>query len=380
MQRLRTFIALSIFLPSFCSATMAVPMASRPFRDVDMRASFFDAVAYLKNNGMITGYSDGTFRPYASVNRAEFLRILMGKNIVSQEERDRCMAGVTGKNLDLYHDVDRDAWYAPFFCIGIVKGILRGGNSDGLFHPDRTITFAEAATMIHRLYVGDTCFEDERTWYSCAVEWMGEHDAIPIAITSLDAPILRGDMAEMIYRIRAGIDGKPSKILEDFLEKKAVSKNFSPFIDLGTARVGDLVGGMIVRSINIRYEDDQHRKYGIVKFDGEVTVTGRYKVQPHVEGPAPSDTVCFDHFDRATHAVLPKVRGILHLGYFCLSIESIPLAKKHFPWPSEGTATIVIDQYSIPYIEAEAWQTARLVRVIDVNNAQIVRNNESEGR
>ena len=48
-----------------------------PFPDVQVGHKNFDAIKTLKNWGVLGGYPDGTFKPYNSINRAELLKVLM---------------------------------------------------------------------------------------------------------------------------------------------------------------------------------------------------------------------------------------------------------------------------------------------------------------
>lgn len=46
--------------------------ATSPFRDVRRDRNFFDAITWAAENGVTSGYVNGTFRPYQMVNRQEF--------------------------------------------------------------------------------------------------------------------------------------------------------------------------------------------------------------------------------------------------------------------------------------------------------------------
>ncbi len=47
------------------------------FSDVDSDYEYYDAVEYVEVYGIVEGYDDGTYRPENSINRAEFTKILM---------------------------------------------------------------------------------------------------------------------------------------------------------------------------------------------------------------------------------------------------------------------------------------------------------------
>ena len=65
-----TFLALT-FLPSFAYATEA------PFTDVTPTSWAYVQVNYLKEQGLLQGYSDGSFHPNSPISRAEALSMIM---------------------------------------------------------------------------------------------------------------------------------------------------------------------------------------------------------------------------------------------------------------------------------------------------------------
>lgn len=55
---------------------MAVPAFAADFSDVPANYAFTDAIQYCTGKGILSGYSDGTFRPVESVTRAQFCVML----------------------------------------------------------------------------------------------------------------------------------------------------------------------------------------------------------------------------------------------------------------------------------------------------------------
>ncbi len=97
-----------------------------------------DYVEQLVDRGVVSGYSDGTFRPDASVSRAEFLKMVLGA-------LDYEIAVSVNENP--FTDVESTAWYAPYIAAAKEAGITTGYN-DGTFKPDRPIQRAEALKML----------------------------------------------------------------------------------------------------------------------------------------------------------------------------------------------------------------------------------------
>ncbi len=64
------------------------------FIDVDEDNLHYDAINYLENENVIHGYDDGTFKPYNAINRAEFTKILIGHLFPDFEESANCFSDV----------------------------------------------------------------------------------------------------------------------------------------------------------------------------------------------------------------------------------------------------------------------------------------------
>ena len=57
----------------------------------------------------------------------------------------------------------------------------------------------------------------EGGWYAPYVHYLANRAAIPLTISSLDQMITRGQMAEIIFRLRTGNMDKPSRTAEVLL-------------------------------------------------------------------------------------------------------------------------------------------------------------------
>lgn len=97
------------------------------------------------DEGIVDGYDDGTFRPDDSINRAEALKILM--LAAAPEPLSDPFFQVPD-----FPDVEPDQWFAPYVQLAAEYGIVEGYD-DGLFHPERPITRAEAGKIMLLLMV-----------------------------------------------------------------------------------------------------------------------------------------------------------------------------------------------------------------------------------
>lgn len=108
------------------------------YSDVAAGAWYNNAVSTLSNMGIINGYEDGTFKPNASITRAEFTAIAT-RFFDYEAEYDGA-----------FNDVSARAWYADYVQAAVDMGLV-DGYPDGGFHPNSNITRAEAVTIVNRV-------------------------------------------------------------------------------------------------------------------------------------------------------------------------------------------------------------------------------------
>lgn len=197
LRTLSTSVLVSVLL---LSPLTPVASAAASFSDVPSTHPNAEAIVYVKAEGIVDGYADGTFRPNQTINRAEFTKIILE----ATQERASCAAA-----SKTFSDVQSDAWFSAYVCRGKELGVI-GGYPDGTFRPGSTINFAEAAKIVaqaHRYSVT----ADAAVWYRGSVEALGERKAIPVSIDSFEKKLTRSEMAEMIWRLKAEVTNKPSK-------------------------------------------------------------------------------------------------------------------------------------------------------------------------
>jgi len=164
----------------------------------------------------VSGYADGSFKPNDTINRAEFTKIVVGV-LATDKELNDCMAHYASQNsymANVFTDVtfamvggNEPVWYFNYVCVAKLRGFI-GGYADGSFKPTQKITFAEAAKII-TVALGDS--ENASTpWYKAYVQQLDSKNAIPTTIKSFNQNITRGEMAEMIWRLRTMKTDQPS--------------------------------------------------------------------------------------------------------------------------------------------------------------------------
>ena len=128
-------LVLQSVVPAF--ATPGAPIANAPLSDIAGHP-YQSAIEYLYAKKIVTGYDDGTYKPNATVNRAELLKILVGGNGYPTPDAT--------KYKNCFPDVKAD-WYAPYVCFAKEKGWV-AGYPDGNFRPAQAINKVEAIKML----------------------------------------------------------------------------------------------------------------------------------------------------------------------------------------------------------------------------------------
>ena len=111
-----------------------------PFRDVDRKAWYGTYLYTAYDEGVVSGYNDGTFRPTQVVNKAEFYKLLfngMGVDVA------------TTVGVAPYSDVGVYEWHAPYISYAKDLGVVDPGLSR--FQPAAGMTRGEVAYAIYKL-------------------------------------------------------------------------------------------------------------------------------------------------------------------------------------------------------------------------------------
>lgn len=115
----------------------------------DMSAEYQKKITKMASIGIVSGYEDGTFRPYANVTRAEFAAMLERSGVLRGEK----VAEVNFTDI-------LDHWAAPSINKVAELGIVTG-KGEGIFSPLDNITPQEILIILDRMEkAGDIAEED----------------------------------------------------------------------------------------------------------------------------------------------------------------------------------------------------------------------------
>lgn len=189
-------LSLALFLPMLTQAST--------FSDVLETHKHYVAVEYLKTSDVIGGYDDGTFKPEKTINRAEVLKIILqgskidvpelqGESAFSDVAKDAWFAkyimkakeiGIVKGNPDgtfaagrsvnkveflkmlliansvdvssyteseeTFLDADKNAWYFPYLNFAQSTGLIRF-NGEAKLEPSKELTRGEVADIMYLL-------------------------------------------------------------------------------------------------------------------------------------------------------------------------------------------------------------------------------------
>ena len=119
------------------------------YSDIDIGHPEYVAIKYMSENGIISGYPDGTFKPDNLINRAEALKIILEANKIIDPAyiKDNSMGGASfAENSLPFTDIYKSLWYYPYIKKGLEEEIING-YSDGTFKPSQTVNRAESFKM-----------------------------------------------------------------------------------------------------------------------------------------------------------------------------------------------------------------------------------------
>ncbi|MSR86905.1 S-layer homology domain-containing protein [Candidatus Peribacteria bacterium] len=133
------FRLLSLALPVIALFSIE-GVSAAVFPDVPKDHFALEAVNYLTEKSVLTGYADGTFRPDQKVNRAEALKIIASAFVPVSDT-------VRLKSKD-FTDVPDDIWYLPSIEWAMSKKVIDGPPKKTAFLPTQAVTKAEFLKML----------------------------------------------------------------------------------------------------------------------------------------------------------------------------------------------------------------------------------------
>ncbi len=238
----------------------ATPTALASFSDVNQNNSNFTAINALEENDIISGYADGTFRPNNTINRVEFLKIVLESSGISLDT-----AQSTG-----FTDVDENSWYAPYLQKAKKEGWI-SGYADNTFKPGNTINQVEALKIMAEVQNWTLTDTPNEAWYQPYVNFAQNKNVLNSS-TPLDAGKLltRSEVANLLYT--SIIQGVANFTLTQTPNTEVETLNFKP-VTAKTLEDSSFLNILLDNNIpNTFYKNE------IYTFNGKVTKSGYKQV------------------------------------------------------------------------------------------------------
>ena len=120
---------------------MIIPNAfAADYNDIEKDSDYGSAVSVLSSLDILNGYSDGSFKPNATITRAEFAAVVV--RALGMGDAAEGFKGATQ-----FNDVPADYWASGYINIASSNGIING-YGDGNFGPDDLVLYEDAIKMV----------------------------------------------------------------------------------------------------------------------------------------------------------------------------------------------------------------------------------------
>lgn len=178
-----------------------IPAEPILFKDVPKDAFYCDAVLWAVEKGITNGTSETEFSPDGGCTRAQVVTFLWRA----------AGSPAPAASAQTFSDVEGNDYYSSAVLWAVEQGITNGTGKDQ-FSPDRTITRAEAVTLLARYANGSGSgtlpFTDvpKDSYYSQSVQWAAEKEITAGTGKNTFSPKLpctRGQIVTFLYRLAA---------------------------------------------------------------------------------------------------------------------------------------------------------------------------------
>jgi LPXTG-site transpeptidase (sortase) family protein len=186
--------ALSLLL---VAVFLVLPLAQAEAFTDTQNTRYNVAFEYLQDRGVVQGYSDGSGKPNAPINRAETLKVLLQarSQYASRVQWFRTHLPIS----PLYKDMSQSDWYAPYLETAYESDLITG-YPDHTFRAGKSVTVEEAVVLMMRVY-GESDSEQGSEWFTNDVKNALQKNLIAKEETLyLGEPMTRGQFFDMVYR------------------------------------------------------------------------------------------------------------------------------------------------------------------------------------
>lgn len=153
-----------------------------------------EAVEVLSSLGILSGYSDGRYRPEEALTRAQFCKLA----VLAEGHGDQISASAY---RSLFSDVPAGHWAAPYINLAYGEGLV-SGYGNGTFGPDDPVTAGQAVTVI--LHLMGYSNEDIGPFWPEDYMAKGAELGLTGGLPASGQALTRGEAALLLYAMLRG--------------------------------------------------------------------------------------------------------------------------------------------------------------------------------
>lgn len=167
-----------------------------------------DIVNLLSELSIMQGDGNGNYRLDDAVSRAEFTKVAVAasksKNTVAE-----------GLKISPFSDVPYTHWSAPYVKAGVSAGLIQG-YLDATFHPDDTVSYEEALTILLRV-LGYTDSDFGVSWPYGQLSMADDLEITKNVDANIGDALTRREVAKLVYNtLNAKMKDSQSKLISVF--------------------------------------------------------------------------------------------------------------------------------------------------------------------
>lgn len=222
-------------LLAFLCFILVSPISANYFLDVSSDVLEYGAIDRLSNEGIINGYSDGSFRGSNKVTRAELAKIFL----VGAKKPIK-----SGNFTTIFYDIASDAWFYDYVHTAAEEGIV-SGYPQGAFMPLEEVNTAEFLKMLvetfdlpkNELY----SYMDVNTndWFSQYAGIAQSKMIFPLRTLNSLEPERSITRYEVVYALDKILNGTDAEVLDIDYEQEVVlpsgEPNYKPIAETTSA-------------------------------------------------------------------------------------------------------------------------------------------------
>lgn len=187
------------------------------YSDVGLTDKYGIAIDFITQEGVVSGYPDGSFKPVELMNRAELSKILANAFF-------SVPGGIDSYDNNCFNDVKKGEWYTPYVCFLKFNEVI-DGHPDGTFRPSDKVNLVEALKMILEIYKIE--YKESTPWYHGIVEKASSGNFISLDFIKFDQKVNRGQMADVTTRVMKYMQYNVDKNYNDLDNYLGFLKNYN---------------------------------------------------------------------------------------------------------------------------------------------------------